>query len=84
MNKQGALPQPLSLSERRRFLKALGAAAVAPLLGAGAVSAALPDGSRGFSLGAMPGAVRGPGGVFLVNGWVLTGADLAVLGLRAA
>ena len=32
----------------------------------------------------MPAVVRGPGGVFLVNGWVLTGADLAVLGLRAA
>jgi hypothetical protein len=32
----------------------------------------------------MPAVVRGPGGVFLVNGWVLTGADLDRLGLRAS
>jgi hypothetical protein len=34
-------------------------------------------------LGAAPTVVRA-GGVFLVNGWVLTGADLAALGLEAA
>ena len=73
-------PWPASLAARRRFLKVLGAAAVTPLLGAGAAVAALPDGS----LGAMPAVVPGPGGVFLVNGWVLTGADLDRLGLRAA
>ena len=74
-NEQARVPaRPASLAERRRFLKALGAAAVAPLLGASAAPAAL----------AAPTAVAGPGGVFLVNGWVLTRADLDVLGLRAA
>ena len=43
MNKRESLPRPVSLSERRRFLKALGAAAVAPLLGASAAPAALPE-----------------------------------------
>ena len=81
MNQRESLPRPVSLAERRRFLKALGAVAVAPLLGAGAASAALPDWPM---LGAAPAVVRGPGGIFLVNGWVLTGADLDVLGLRAA
>ena len=75
-------PPPVSLTERRRFLKVLGAAAVAPLLGAGAVDAAVP--SWEIDLGAAPAVVRGPGGVFLVNGWVLTAADLDALGLRAA
>ena len=80
MNERESLPRPVSLAERRRFLKALGAAAVTPLLGAGAASAAVPD----WGLGAAPAVVRGPGGIFLVNGWVLTGADLDALGLRAA
>jgi hypothetical protein len=72
MNERG--PLPVSLAERRRFLKGLGAAAVAPLLGAGA-AAAMP--------GAAPAVVRAAGGVFLVNGWVLTAADLDALGLAA-
>ena len=67
-------PRPASLAERRRFLKVLGAAAVTPLLGAGAAAAPA----------AAPAVIPGPGGVFLVNGWVLTGADLDRLGLRAA
>jgi hypothetical protein len=58
----------------------LGAAAVAPLLGAGVVAAAVP----GAVPAARPAVVPGPGGVFIVNGWVLTGADLDALGLRAA
>ena len=82
MNERKSLPRPVSRTisrpERRRFLKVLGAAAVTPLLGAGAAAAA------GRSLGVAPAVVRGPGGVFLVNGWVLTGADLDALGLRAA
>ena len=78
MNERESPARPASLAERRRFLKALGAAAVAPLLGASAAPAALPAAL------AAPTAVAGPGGVFLVNGWVLTRADLDVLGLRAA
>lgn len=90
MNERNPRPASLaaSLAERRRFLKGLGAAAVTPLLGAGAAAAALPDGflggSLGGPLGAAPAVAPGPGGVFLVNGWVLTGADLDRLGLRAA
>ena len=86
MNERNPRPASLaaSLAERRRFLKGLGAAAVTPLLGAGAAAAALPDWSLGGSLGAAPAVAPGPGGVFLVNGWVLTGADLGRLGLRAA
>jgi hypothetical protein len=53
---------------------------VAPLLGAGVVAAAVP----GAVPAARPAVVPGPGGVFIVNGWVLTGADLDALGLRAA
>ena len=83
MNQRESLPRPVSLAERRRFLKALGAVAVAPLLGAGARFGGAPPVTRQI-LGAAPAVVRGPGGVFLVNGWVLTGADLDVLGLRAA
>ena len=90
MNERNPRPASLaaSLAERRRFLKGLGAAAVTPLLGAGGAAAALPDwflgGSLGGPLGAAPAVAPGPGGVFLVNGWVLTGADLDRLGLRAA
>jgi hypothetical protein len=79
MNERQSLPPPVSLAGRRRFLKGLAAAAAAPLLGAGVVSAAVPGGALGAAA-----VVRGPGGVFLVNGWVLTGADLDALGLRAA
>jgi hypothetical protein len=75
MNERESLPRPVPLAERRRFLKVLGAAAVAPFLGAGAAAAAIPPGVA---------VVRGPGGIFLVNGWVLTGADLDALGLAAA
>lgn len=64
---------------RRQFLKALGAAALAPVIGGVPAAAAI----AGAGLGA-PAAVPGPGGVFLVNGWVLTRADLDLLGLRAA
>ena len=71
-------PRPASLAERRRFLTVLGAAAVTPLLGAGA--AAAPAAAPAV----IPAVIPGPGGVFLVNGWVLTGADLDRLGLRAA
>lgn len=84
MNERESPVRPASLAERRRFLKALGAAAAAPLLGAAAVAprpaaaAALPE------TFAAPAVVPGPGGVFLVNGWVLTRADLDALGLRAA
>jgi hypothetical protein len=81
MYERKSLPRPVRRAERRQFLKVLGAAAVTPLLGAGAGAAALPN----FGMaGAAPTVVRGPGGVFLVNGWVLTGADLDALGLRAA
>ena len=69
------MARPASLAERRRFLKALGAAAAAPLLGASAAPARRSPRRR---------RSRAPGGVFLVNGWVLTRADLDVLGLRAA
>jgi phage tail tape-measure protein len=80
MSERGSLPRPAAPAERRRFLKVLGAAAVAPLLGAGVVAAAVP----GAVPAARPAVVPGPGGVFIVNGWVLTGADLDALGLRAA
>jgi len=75
------LSPPRRLEGRRRFLKALGATALAPVIGAGAAAAAVPDWEI---LGAAPAVVAGPGGIFLVNGWVLTRADLDVLGLRAA
>ena len=62
------------LPARRRFLKAMGAVALAPVLGAGGLAAAA----------AAPLATAiAAGGVFLVNGWVLTAADLDALGLDA-
>ncbi len=89
MYERESLPLPSGrdmLQARRRFLKVLGAASVMPLLGAGAASAAIPGLGTGLreTLGAAPAVIPGPGGVFLVNGWVLTGADLDALGLRAA
>ena len=80
--------------DRRQFLKAAGMAALAPLLGgiavapvaAGPVAAgtvgAGPVGAGPVAGGPLPEVVA-VGGVFLVNGWVLTGADLAALGLHA-
>ena len=56
--------------DRRRLLKSIGMMALAPLFGSAVATAAEPR-------------VVAVGGVFLVNGWVLTQADLAALGLRA-
>ena len=58
------------MEARRLFLKSMGAVALAPLAGWAAPLAAGP-------------AVIAAGGVFLVNGWVLTRADLVALGLDA-
>ena len=64
---------------RRWFLKAMGAMALAPVLGAGGLGAAAATPSA-----TGPAAtVIAVGGVFLVNGWVLTAADLDALGLHA-
>ena len=73
---------------RRRFLKSMGAAALAPLVGAGwaAPTAAAGPAAAGpvaVGLAADRPAVVAVGGVFLVNGWVLTRADLAALGFHA-
>ena len=56
--------------DRRRLLKSIGMLALVPLLGSAVPAAAEPR-------------VVAMGGVFLVNGWVLTRADLTALGLRA-
>lgn len=62
---------------RRRFLKSMGAAALVPFLGgAGTAAAAAAPGLAG----PLPEVVA-LGRVFLVNGWVLTRADLEALGL---
>lgn len=63
--------------DRRVFLKSLGMAALAPLLGV-APAAALPASAAGPGL-----AVTALGGAFLVNGWILSKADLAALGIHA-
>jgi hypothetical protein len=63
--------------DRRLFLKSLGMAALAPLLGAGP-AAALPAVAAGPAL-----TVTALGGAFLVNGWILSRADLAALGIHA-
>ena len=76
------------MKARRRFLKTMGAVALAPLVGAGlaeplAAAAPAAEGpTAAGSLAAGP-AVIAAGRVFLVNGWVLTRADLDVLGLHA-
>ena len=57
-------------------------AALAPLLGGLASVAPLPVAAGPIAAGPMPKVVAA-GGVFLVNGWVLTKADLAALGLHA-
>ncbi len=65
---------------RRLFLKSLGMAALAPLLGARPVAAApLP----GAAVAGPGPAVTAVGGFHLVNGWVLSKADLTALGLHA-
>ena len=65
------------LPARRRFLKAMAAVALAPVLGAGGLGAAATPFAAGSA------TVIAAGGVFLVNGWVLTAADLDALGLDA-
>ena len=66
------------MEARRLFLKSMGAVALAgwaaPLAAAAGPASAEP---------AAGPAVVAAGGVFLVNGWVLTGADLIALGLHA-
>ena len=65
------------LEARRRFLKSMAAVALAPLAGLAASLAAAASTTA-------PGpAVVAAGGVFLVNGWGLTRADLVALGLQA-
>ena len=68
---------------RRRFLKSMGAAALAPLVGAGWAAPIAAAGPVTAGLAADRPAVVAVGGVFLVNGWVLTRADLAALGFHA-
>lgn len=67
------------MQDRRLFLKTLGLAALGPLLGGGAALAA--------PVGAATAGVRAtalPGGMYLVNGWILTASDLDALGIHAA
>jgi hypothetical protein len=68
-----AEPVPTPRLDRRGFLAAAG---VAGLLGLPAAAAPLPDPGPGLR------AVR-HGGVYLVDGWVLTAADLRALGIAA-
>lgn len=73
------------VGDRRLFLKALGLSALAPLFGAAAAAAQGPMITAGIATAGRISAdmVRAfpSGGLFLVNGWVLTRADLAALGL---
>jgi hypothetical protein len=72
------VPMPKSLPGRRRFLKALGLALLAPLAGG------LAGGARAAPAAAGIRATALPSGMFLVNGWILTAADLEALGIDAA
>jgi hypothetical protein len=65
---------------RRRFLKSMGAVALAPLLGGAGLAAATPAAAAAGAAGPLP-AVVPLGRMFLVNGWLLTRADLEALGL---
>ena len=71
------------LPARRWFLKAMAAVALAPVLGAGGLGAAAATPSAAPSATGPAATVIAVGGVFLVNGWVLTAADLDALGLHA-
>jgi hypothetical protein len=68
------------MNDRRLFLQSLGLAMLAPLVGGPALAApseaaaAATAGVRATALG---------GGMYLVNGWILTEADLGALGLHA-
>ena len=65
---------------RRRFLKSMGAAALAPLLGGVGIGAEAAAAAAPVLAGPLPQVIP-LGRVFLVNGWVLTRADLEALGL---
>jgi predicted cobalt transporter CbtA len=67
------------MQERRDFIKTLASALVLPLTPATGFAAELPA-----TPAATPAARAGDfvaGGFFIVNGWVLTRADLAALNL---
>ena len=68
------------MNDRRLFLQSLGMAMLAPLVGGAALASPLEaaatatTGVRATALG---------GGMFLMNGWILTEADLGALGIHA-
>jgi hypothetical protein len=67
------------MSDRRLFLKSLGMAVLAPLVGGAAL--ATPLAAAAATTGVRATAL--PGGMFLVNGWILSPTDLDALGIHA-
>jgi hypothetical protein len=69
------------MNDRRLFLQSLGLAMLAPLVG-GAGAWPAPSGAAAAATAGVRATALG-GGMYLVNGWILTEADLGALGIHA-
>jgi hypothetical protein len=70
------------MNDRRLFLQSLGMAMLAPLVGGAALAAPLEAAAAATATTGVR-ATALAGGMYLVNGWILTEADLGALGVHA-
>ena len=70
------------MHDRRLFLQSLGMAVLAPLVGGAALEMPL-EAATAATATTVVRATALPDGMYLVNGWILTEADLGALGIHA-